>query len=342
MSLCKRAWMLLPLAAVACSGSDVSEDVPDHHDHDGDEAIGSVSSELTLQSPVSSAVSSGCSTTSVKALSEQLIREIQCLKPGAMKRIDNIPGVSLGPAVFPYLQTPAANALAKAQRHRGSTLVLNSGLRTLPQQYLLHRWSKVGACGIGLAASPGTSNHETGIAIDISDYSGWRPAMFANTFSWLGPSDPVHFDYAGSGTVSMRGLSVLAFQRLWNRNNPSDKIAEDGAYGPKTEARLARSPVGGFAIGASCTSIPTSFEFLTDESTPNPVPDATEPAEDPSETAPASTPDNASEDTDVTAPSAAAAAQGCAAAPGTFGTTGMPIALGLLGAGLVLRRRQRR
>jgi hypothetical protein len=49
------------------------------------------------------------------------------------------------------------------------------------------------------------------------------------------------------------GLSVLAFQRLWNRNNPKDRLAEDGAYGPQTEARLARAPSAGFAIGA-CTA----------------------------------------------------------------------------------------
>jgi hypothetical protein len=32
----------------------------------------------------------GCSTSVVRALSEQLIEEIQCLSPGAMARIDDI------------------------------------------------------------------------------------------------------------------------------------------------------------------------------------------------------------------------------------------------------------
>src|SRR5439155_12545838 len=45
---------------------------------------------------------------------------------------------------------------------------------------------------------------------------------------------------------------VFAFQELWNVNNPGDKIAVDGAYGPQTEARLKKSPTTGFAIGASC------------------------------------------------------------------------------------------
>jgi hypothetical protein len=56
----------------------------------------------------------------------------------------------------------------------------------------------------------------------------------------------------GGGTRDLEGLSVLAFQRLWNRNHEGDRIAEDGDYGPQTEARLRMSPTGGFAIGARC------------------------------------------------------------------------------------------
>ncbi len=41
----------------------------------------------------------------------------------------------------------------------------------------------------------------------------------------------------------MRQLSVLAFQKLWNLNNPNNKLTEDGAYGPNTEnAILSYSP----------------------------------------------------------------------------------------------------
>src|SRR6185295_15556034 len=64
------------------------------------------------------------------------------------------------------------------------------------------------------------------------------------------PGDPVHFDHLSSADI--RGKDVLAFQRLWNRNHPTDKISEDGAYGPQTEARLKSAPATGFATGASC------------------------------------------------------------------------------------------
>jgi hypothetical protein len=48
----------------------------------------------------------------------------------------------------------------------------------------------------------------------------------------------------------LKSLSILAFQRLWNRNNPSDGIDEDGVYGASTKARLGMSPVEGFETGA--------------------------------------------------------------------------------------------
>jgi 3D (Asp-Asp-Asp) domain-containing protein len=54
--------------------------------------------------------------------------------------------------------------------------------------------------------------------------------------------------------VSYKGVDVKAFQRLWNRNNPSDLIEEDGIWGPMTEARMKKSPAAGFAIGAQCGS----------------------------------------------------------------------------------------
>ena len=47
---------------------------------------------------------------------------------------------------------------------------------------------------------------------------------------------------------------MLAFQRLWNRNNPGAKISEDGAYGPQTESKLRQSPSTGFAKGAGCVA----------------------------------------------------------------------------------------
>jgi hypothetical protein len=199
---------------------------------------------------VDEAMRTRCSTASVRGLALQLIDELNVMRPGRMEPIDDIPNVDLGSAVIPFLQAPAARALrAAAGRRRSSTMTINSALRTLPQQYLLYQWYVRGRCGIGLAARPGRSNHETGTALDIDSPSSWRSSMEASGFRWLGSSDPVHFDYVAGGTENLASLSVRAFQRLWNRNHPEDRIAEDGVYGPQTEARLRRAPADGFRSG---------------------------------------------------------------------------------------------
>jgi len=336
-------------ALVALAGACAAETELRDHDDDGAgetaEPLGSASSALSATDPVSTAVLQSCSTTAVKGLATQLVEEIQCLRPNTMKRIDNVAGLKLGAAVFPYLQTPAADALSAAQKARGVTMSINSGLRTLPQQFLLYRWYKTGRCGIGLAATPGTSNHESAIAVDIEDNAAWRSALQGKSFRWLGASDPVHYDFTGAGAVDLRGLSVKAFQRLWNRNHPEDPIPEDSAYGTQTADRLAKAPSGGFPKGADCKEAPASTPGSADDAppiTPSSTPDATEPADAPA----TETSDGAHEADDATNAgsgrlrSGAQASSGCAFARAREHTT--PIASALLVvamATLLLRRR---
>jgi hypothetical protein len=113
-----------------------------------------------------------------------------------------------------------------------------------------------GRCSIMLAASPGGSNHESGLALDTSQYAAWQSALEAQGFKWFGSSDVVHFDYTGAGTIDLRPIGVRGFQRLWNVNRPADVIVEDGIYGPATEARLRQSPADGFATPAPCATPP--------------------------------------------------------------------------------------
>lgn len=262
----------IALTIVACEGSSrgVDDDGPD-------EPAEVSTAALAASDPVSAAVAASCSTTAVVGLSTQLVDEIQCMRPGTLKKIDGVSGFALGDAVFPYLQAPAFDAVVAAQKARGATMTVNSALRSLAQQYLLYRWYKVGRCGIRLAAAPGRSNHEAALAVDVADNAAWQKAMAAQEMKWFGSGDPVHFDYAGAGRVELRGLSVLAFQRLWNRNHPDDRIAEDSAYGAATEERLAKSPVGGFAKGADCTQPAPPPSGLPPVATPA-DPDGAEPA----------------------------------------------------------------
>jgi hypothetical protein len=222
------------------------------HDELGEEEELGVLAAPT-QTVLSAATTGACTTAVVRGLAEQLVDEVECVRPGTMARIDGAPGVTLGASVFPFLQRPAAESLRGAAEVRA--LTINSALRTVVQQFVLYSWYRNGRCTsvVSLAAPPGRSNHEAGLAVDVSEYGAVKSTLTARGFRWLGGGDPVHFDYVAGG-VDVRYLSVLAFQRLWNRNQPGDRIGEDGAWGPATEARVKQAPSAGFALGASCAT----------------------------------------------------------------------------------------
>src|SRR5690606_20365861 len=132
------------------------------------------------------------------------------------------------------------------------TMTVNSALRTVAQQVLLSKWGETRRCGVPMAAKPGESNHETGLALDVKEAATWRKPLEAAGFKWMGKKDPVHFDYAGPRARDHRGLDVRAFQRLWTRNHPDDPLAETGKVDAKTKARLAKAPAAGFPVGARC------------------------------------------------------------------------------------------
>lgn len=229
-------WGVLALA-IACADS-------------GDEPMGMPSIDGT---PVSTFDTTSCSTGDVLELSRQIAEEVDCLMPGQLVRFEALNGIVFtGAAVLPYLGERARDDLYAAASDGGMPLQVNSGFRTVVQQYLLRRWFELGRCGIPAASEPGQSNHESGRAIDIGNYSAWISILDRHGWKHTVPGDPVHFDHLESPDI--RGADVLAFQRLWNRNAPGDRITEDGSYGPMTEARVKRAPAEGFGIGALCAA----------------------------------------------------------------------------------------
>ncbi len=215
---------------------------------------------LESQVAISTYVSSGCSTSVVVGISRQIAEEIGCMNPGSLVAFEPTSNLQFtSNAVLPYISANARTALTKAAQ--GRIVQVNSGFRSVVQQYLLYRWHQQGRCGIGAAAAPGRSNHQSGRALDISNYASLLSAM--KNQGWTRPlpgSDPVHFEYMASPDI--RGRDVKAFQRLWNRNNPGDTIGEDGSYGPATEARLRKAPATGFEIGATCAPRRAGAEIL--------------------------------------------------------------------------------
>lgn len=207
-------------------------------------------SKMDGNSSVESVVSGTCSTTPVRGLSIQIAEEVRCLAPGLLVPFQETSNIRFASsAVLPYLEVETRAAFLEAAPSLG-TVTVNSGLRSLAQQYLLYRWRQARRCGIRAAATPGRSNHETGRALDIANYSSARRTLINEGFTTL-RNDPVHFDHLPS--PDLRDLGVEAFQRLWNRNHPDDTISEDGVYGSETAKRLARSPSGGFRMGAICS-----------------------------------------------------------------------------------------
>ncbi len=201
--------------------------------------------------PVSLSKAPGCSSAIANGLSQQLIYQMNLISPNIMVSFDDL-NVQLEQAAFPFLQSAAKESLRKVIAERGQSMKITSAYRTIAQQlFLYNRRNGAGGCGLGAVSEPGKSNHQSGIALDVADYQAWRPYLERHGWVWLGariPNDPWHFDYVGQPCVDIRATAVKAFQQLWNKNNPGDKISEDGQWGGQTHSRLDKSPVSGFAI----------------------------------------------------------------------------------------------
>lgn len=203
-------------------------------------------------STVQQAAAWSCTTASIDGLSRQIIEQARCIDPNAFVPIPKRPNLVIEPHVYGFLELNARNALVKAlDAKKDATMTINSALRTVAQQYLVWRWAANKRCGVPLANRPGESNHQIGLALDIAEPHVWRATLEAHHFKWLGEADRVHFDYTRT-TPRRRAMDVRAFQQLWNRNNPKEKIPETGRFDDATEAALKRAPANGFPIGPSC------------------------------------------------------------------------------------------
>lgn len=210
----------------------------------------------------------GSTTAIAHGLSQQLIRQMNQLQPDSLVSIAAL-NVQLGAAAYPLLQPPARAALARAIQARGIPLQITSAYRTIAQQQILYNGRHSNPNPV---APPGQSLHQSGLALDIEDFSGWRPYLEAQGWQWMGEGDPPHFDYEDGTCRPLGSLAILAFQRLWNHNismktvsnralgdAPGQRLAENGQYDSETERCLNQTPVGGFPLmsGAGQSSQPS-------------------------------------------------------------------------------------
>lgn len=198
---------------------------------------------VTSSCTLSSAISGGsCSTSQVRGLTDQIIAQMN--KMGyTFTELDST-WIHCTDSCVNQLQASAATALKNAAIKKNDYITLNSATRSSAQQYLLYEWYIKGKCSIGLAAVPGTSNHEGGRAIDTSSYSYWLSTLQSYGWTHSYPdSDPVHFDYYGATDLAKQNLK--AFQMIYNIHTGKG-IAEDGIYGTNTANALAASPCNGW------------------------------------------------------------------------------------------------
>ncbi|MCA1576892.1 MAG: M15 family metallopeptidase [Acidobacteria bacterium] len=198
---------------------------------------------------ITRAADGSCTTAGVQPLNDQIFELAVPVLMNDLVSCEDIVEI-VGSSTIPFLQPAARAALAEAVAEMDERPRLVHAYRTLAHQYVLFFWFNHNQlCDISLAATPGSSPHEQGIAIDIRENARWRAVLARHNWRWRGSVDPAHFTYIGPGTTSrVRKESIRAFQRLWNIHNPADLIQEDGVYGDiETGPRIERSPVEGFA-----------------------------------------------------------------------------------------------
>lgn len=209
--------------------------------------IGLTASFVDAICTVGSVIQSGtiCETSSVLGLTKQIANELTTMGV-AFAQISG-PFISCTGGCSGFIQKSALTSLQSVTTKAGRTIGLSSAWRSAAQQHLLYQFKAQGKCGqTNPVATPGTSNHEGGVAIDVPDWSNWKTNLINGGWNYpLPTTDKVHFEY-GTGARTYAQQNLIAFQRLYNRYNPTSKIAEDGIYGPATAAAFNKAPCNGF------------------------------------------------------------------------------------------------
>jgi murein L,D-transpeptidase YcbB/YkuD len=222
-------------------------------------------------------------TGRVSGLSRQIITQMNTLQTGILINFDNLTGISRSNEshLNLYLQAGAKESLRAALREGlakqpNLKMMITSAYRTVAQQHILYQVYQRDRKLIPLAAKPGNSNHEDGLAIDVGNYNAWKPHLLANGWQWLGGNDPVHF-FENNGRDDVGNLGVRAFQSLWNKYHPNDRMTVDGNFGDQTAAKMDRCPIAGFVLvtlfrmGDTGSMITRIQQSLTNVGFPTPV-----------------------------------------------------------------------
>jgi hypothetical protein len=205
---------------VGCMGAD-ADDEDDDHDFESEPT------ESTSDALSASAVD--CNEESMQAYSKGSPSNVKVIRIGG-KRVTKTTGHA-------FLK------MQKAALAAGVNLTINSGFRTQSEQQYLYNCYKSGKCNNGnLAARPGYSNHQNGLALDLKT-SSW----LSNNASKFGfrrtvPSEAWHYEYSGAdpGGPCSGGRST--------------ETNVDDAPAAPSSSPSAGSPSSSAGVGKACAS----------------------------------------------------------------------------------------
>ena len=180
----------------------------------------------------------------LEGLSHQLVRAIDCLRPGALSDLPAGNWQMLEPLRRPLVDGRGVDDLLAAAGEGASPMVIRWAYRDVAIQHLFYLWTLTGC---DFAAPPGLSNHQNGLSVDLQDADAWVGPMSRHGWENNLPTDRPHFDYGLADDEGMAGLSLFAFQALWNLNRSDRAIPLTGEFDAATELALGDAPLLGFA-----------------------------------------------------------------------------------------------
>jgi hypothetical protein len=184
----------------------------------------------------------------IEGLTWQIAQSMNCLQPDALAPLSLCPGAGClavdGPPKPEWLAPPAHDALLGISQSRGEPLAVRWAFRDVALQHLFVKQAENIACPG--AAPSGSSDHNTGLAVNLSEWAALQGDLEAATFVQSDALDAIWL-YDGPDAEDLTALNVLAFQELWNLNRPEEPIDADGLIGPQTRGAIERAPIAGFA-----------------------------------------------------------------------------------------------
>ena len=196
---------------------------------------------------------SECSTSSSRGLSSQILHQLHCDHPGLLAEIHSFKQLCMPDNVLPYLHKDAAAALKTVLMGSNISAVVTSALRTVVEQYILYAWGSNSRCGHSeIEDKPGKSDYMKGVALDVSSYDDFKQVILGSNSQWHSGTNQEKFTFP-TAPDNLQKTLVQSFQKIWNVNHPTDKVVEDGLYGPQTEQALRSAPAKGFLQTPSCS-----------------------------------------------------------------------------------------